>query len=406
MHFVGLIALLGWADAPVELVGCAETYTLPAEQDAVHETIVMVQVSGRSTPGLLVAEGGWILTTARGLSADATLVVRRRDQVIGAEVVSVDAGRGYALLQAEGLEGPCVAVSHSLPPAGEPLYDLGGLGGPVLDAEGLLVGFRTPDPRAEALTGRSNLLPVSFVSEGLGIRWEFVPPGPPSIPLGSVRSVGVESVPFAGREDGAVRLDAMGSKAFAPFRIARREVDQTLWLTHMEKNPSTSQSELKPVETVSFAMALRFCNALSREEGLTPAYALSGDQVVWDPAADGYRLPTSDEWELAARAGEATSYPGSDEPDSVAWYWGSGVNSSRNVGTKKPNDWGIYDASGNVAEWVWSGPYVQSLTSGTAIVRGGSWRSSRIDLRLDRSGKRDKSIRKDTIGFRVARSVQ
>jgi formylglycine-generating enzyme required for sulfatase activity len=66
-----------------------------------------------------------------------------------------------------------------------------------------------------------------------------------------------------------------------------------------------------------------------------------------------YRLPTSEEWEYAARGGNKKrryKYSGSDKLDEVAWHDGN-TNCIHPVGEKMPNDLGIYDMSGNVAEW-------------------------------------------------------
>ncbi|MCA0386885.1 MAG: bifunctional serine/threonine-protein kinase/formylglycine-generating enzyme family protein [Bacteroidetes bacterium] len=170
------------------------------------------------------------------------------------------------------------------------------------------------------------------------------------------------------------------------FQIGKYEVTQELWESVMGSNPSNFKGKRKPVEQASWYDAVQFCNKLSETEGLQKAYAGSGENIICDFNANGYRLPTEAEWEYAARGGNKSkgyTYIGSNNADEVAWYRDNTGRETHTVGGKQPNELGINDMSGNVGEWCWDwySKYTSSsqtnpkgANSGSGRVsRGGSW---------------------------------
>ena len=127
-----------------------------------------------------------------------------------------------------------------------------------------------------------------------------------------------------------------------------------------------------------------------------------------------YRLPTEAEWEYAARGGNKSGnyrYSGSNFVEQVAWFSSNGGDSNHPVGTKSPNELGIYDMSGSVWEWCydWYGDYgsaSQNNPTGPAsgswrVIRGGGWYDSSSDCRVANRSNRNPRLRSDNIGFRL-----
>ncbi|MBQ9077932.1 MAG: SUMF1/EgtB/PvdO family nonheme iron enzyme, partial [Muribaculaceae bacterium] len=157
-----------------------------------------------------------------------------------------------------------------------------------------------------------------------------------------------------------------------------------------------------------------------------PAYYVSWDDIVdvFLPRLNRitgkeYRLPTEAEWEYAARGGSKSrgyKYSGSNTLDDVAWYLDNAGSTTDNygshpVGTKQPNELGIYDMSGNVHEWCSDryGSYSsESQTDPTGpstgsrrVFRGGNWHYPALHCRVWIRSNYDPDRRSDIIGFRL-----
>ena len=181
------------------------------------------------------------------------------------------------------------------------------------------------------------------------------------------------------------------------YYIGKYEVTQKLWKAVMGSNPSEFKGDNLPVENVSWNDVQEFIRKLNQLTG------------------KNYRLPTEAEWEYAARGGDNSrgyKYSGSNSIGNVAWYWDNSNGAIHPVGTKSPNELGLYNMSGNVFEWCqdWYGSYSSALQSNPkghdsgvdCVLRGGSFYS---DAKCCRVSFRDSSIPTNDInhlGFRLA----
>ena len=207
----------------------------------------------------------------------------------------------------------------------------------------------------------------------------------------------------------------------SPFYMDCYEVTQEVYEQIMGHNPARRIGAQNPVERVRWTDALKFCNARSVQDGLTPCY----DVQTWacDFAADGYRLPTEAEWEYACRAGSAGDYNfegGAGQLGDHAWFRDNARRKHHPVGQKTPNAFGLYDMLGNVREWCndWYAVdyYAQSPaadplgpSSGEkTVLRGGAFSGSADSCTCwarycDEPGFADACVASDDYGFRCVR---
>jgi formylglycine-generating enzyme required for sulfatase activity len=233
------------------------------------------------------------------------------------------------------------------------------------------------------------------------------------IPAGSYRMGSPENEPARGDNEGPVHEVRVSA-----FRCLRYPVTQGIERRLTGDRQAALGRGDPPLVHVSWLDAVRLCNRLSEAESLTPCYRFEGqDEVVWDRAAEGYRLLTEAEWEYACRAGTETRWSfGDDEAQlgAYAWYSRSSGVELHPVGEKRPNPWGLHDMHGLVFEWCWDwyGPYADAPQTDPAgpragdsrVLRGGSFfiraEDTRSAIRF-RDGPED---RFGDIGFRCARA--
>ena len=126
--------------------------------------------------------------------------------------------------------------------------------------------------------------------------------------------------------------------------------------------------------------------------------AVRGEDIEWNTAADGYRLPTEAEWEHACRAD--TSGSRYAPLDNIAWYRGNSDGQIQDVGGKQPNAWGLYDMLGNVWEWCWD-LYDPEAYGTYRVLRGGGWFDEPWSCRASVRRRSHPTLRIDDVGFRI-----
>jgi formylglycine-generating enzyme required for sulfatase activity len=212
---------------------------------------------------------------------------------------------------------------------------------------------------------------------------------------------------------GSIQIGSDGSqpgphttiKAFklAKHPVMRSEFAQFIEETNYDagkgwRKPRFAQNDTHPVVNVSWNDAQAYIDWLNKKSG------------------QRYRLPTEAEWEYAARAGTKTAY-----------YWGDDIgkanatcndcgnawdgDSTSPVGTFAANPWGLFDMSGNVAQWM-QDCFVESSANTppassageckSRVIRGGSWSDSPRALRIDTRDGNLADFRYMSVGFRLA----
>jgi formylglycine-generating enzyme required for sulfatase activity len=242
------------------------------------------------------------------------------------------------------------------------------------------------------------------------------------------------------------------------FYMDRYEVTKALWDEVKEwnggngysyDNAGSGKAANHPVQTINWFDVVKWCNARSQKEGLTPCYYTdAGLTAVYktgqvapqvNGSASGYRLPTEAEWEKGARGGASSvRFPWADA-DIITHSRANYASDTRYAYDTSPtrgyhptfndgahpytspagyfasNDYGLYDMAGNVIEWCWdwSGGYSSgsqtdprgSASGSDRVVRGGGWTDGAFNCRAAERGYGNPAARGIDVGFRCARAA-
>jgi formylglycine-generating enzyme required for sulfatase activity len=257
-----------------------------------------------------------------------------------------------------------------------------------------------------------------------------------------------------GMSDASTRTVTLDAFYLGKYEVTKAQWDEVrtwgLSNGYTDLPAGNSKASDHPVYSITWYDALKWCNARSQKEGLTPVYYtndaqttfyktgsvnVTNAQVKW--SANGYRLPTEAEWEKAARGGlSGKRFPWGDTiSHSQANYYSSASYSydvsptrgehptyatsspcTSSVGAFAANNYNLYDMVGNLHEWCWDwyGTYASgsqinprgSSSGAVRIYRGGSWSSdSAVVVRVGMRGSVYPQNKQTNLGFRVLRSL-
>lgn len=191
------------------------------------------------------------------------------------------------------------------------------------------------------------------------------------------------------------------------IEVSKQLITQKIWYKIMKYNNSFHKGENRPVENITYAETLKFCNLLSKKENLMPVYS---EEYIknWEEAnnsnnlivnllnssvniknSEGYRLPTEEEWL------SFLGYTDFFEMEDISWNAKNSNNETHEVGQKNANEFGIFDMIGNVWEWC-----------DCMIAKGHCYSDYLTNIDEIREAKIEKVKNSSKIGFRVVKNFK
>ncbi len=277
-------------------------------------------------------------------------------------------------------------------------------------------------------------VPVEYTNS-IGMKFRLIPPSEylRGIPPEEIEAALAGDVSAFWRE--RIESDGPQHKVILtqPFYLGVTEVSQSEYEQVIGSNPSyfspmgdgkdkveRLDTSRHPVEMVSWCDAAEFCAKLSQKEERKPFYFRAGNQIT-ALTGDGYRLPTSAEWEFACRAGTTTKFCNGDQDQelkSVGWTQANSGRRTHAAGELLANPFGLYDLHGNVREWiedVWLptaykefahqpaiDPVAKDTNVAARLMRGGDWHLVPETARSGNGGSPDSPTHRMSFGgFRV-----
>lgn len=196
------------------------------------------------------------------------------------------------------------------------------------------------------------------------------------------------------------------------YYMCETEVSQALWYAVMGQSPTTDELQWSssyglgdnyPAYYISFSDCQAFLNELNSK--------LSAELG----SSEAFRFPTEAEWEFAAKGGNKSKeyiYSGGNNLGVVGWYSANSGGATQVVKSKRSNELGLYNMSGNVSEWCYDAfesysgssqrnPKIESTTTHNRVNRGGSWSRNAENCRIEKRDGFTPSYRNNNIGLRI-----